>query len=105
VRLAKNKVDNGLYAVKIINKDVMSRRQMGKEGTFLDDVKREIAIMKKVGCNAQRCACVPMRGCALLIQGSVCDDVALVTRDTHQASVPPDAMPLPADYRCFHAQL
>ncbi|KAG5185695.1 kinase-like domain-containing protein, partial [Tribonema minus] len=48
VRLAKNKVDNGLYAVKIINKDVMSRRQMGKEGTFLDDVKREIAIMKKV---------------------------------------------------------
>jgi serine/threonine protein kinase len=51
VRLSKNKIDNALYAVKVINKDVMSKRQMGKEGTFLDDVKREIAIMKKV----QRC--------------------------------------------------
>jgi serine/threonine protein kinase len=48
VRLSKNKIDNALYAVKVINKDVMSKRQMGKEGTFLDDVKREIAIMKKV---------------------------------------------------------
>jgi hypothetical protein len=48
VRLSKEKASNQLFAVKIINKDVMSKKQMGKEGTFLDDVKREIAIMKKV---------------------------------------------------------
>eukprot|EP00903_Cladosiphon_okamuranus_P018574 g17097.t1 len=48
VRLAKEKTSNKLYAVKIMNKDFLKKRQVGKEETFMDSIKREIAIMKKV---------------------------------------------------------
>ncbi|CAM9516321.1 unnamed protein product, partial [Ectocarpus sp. 13 AM-2016] len=48
VRLAKEKTSNTLYAVKIMNKDFLKKRQVGKEETFMDSIKREIAIMKKV---------------------------------------------------------
>ncbi len=48
VRLAKEKATNTLFAMKIINKDTLRRRKMGKDYTSMDDVKREIAIMKKV---------------------------------------------------------
>ena len=49
VRLSKNKVDNGLYAVKIINKDVMSKRQMGKEGTL---TSWSVGALGVTGCRA-----------------------------------------------------
>ncbi len=48
VRLAKEKATNTLFAVKIINKDSLRRRKMGKDSTSMDHVKREIAIMKNV---------------------------------------------------------
>lgn len=71
VRLCKEKTTDKLYAIKIINKDVLRRklvllggsktplttngaarspewRKDGEEPTMLDDVKREIAIMKKL---------------------------------------------------------
>ncbi|EGB10262.1 hypothetical protein AURANDRAFT_23116, partial [Aureococcus anophagefferens] len=57
VRLAKEKRTDALYAVKVINKDVLRRKLThpsaalagnGASDTMLDDVKREIAIMKKL---------------------------------------------------------
>ncbi len=48
VRLAKEKATNALFAMKVINKDTLRRRKMGKDTTSMDDVKIEIAIMKKV---------------------------------------------------------
>ncbi|KAJ1457577.1 kinase-like domain-containing protein, partial [Pelagophyceae sp. CCMP2097] len=55
VRLCKEKQTDGLFAVKIINKELLQRRfaQPGggtnkEAATMLDDVKREIAIMKKL---------------------------------------------------------
>jgi serine/threonine protein phosphatase PrpC/tRNA A-37 threonylcarbamoyl transferase component Bud32 len=47
VRLAKEKTSDRLYAVKVINKQVLRRKLTGAS-TMLDDVKREIAIMKKL---------------------------------------------------------
>ena len=47
VRLAKEKTSDRLYAVKVINKQVLRRKLTGGS-TMLDDVKREIAIMKKL---------------------------------------------------------
>ena len=48
VRLAKEKKTDGLFAVKILNKEVLQRKQLGKNNTSFDDVKCEIAIMKKL---------------------------------------------------------
>ncbi|CAN0422599.1 unnamed protein product [Ascophyllum nodosum] len=48
VRLAKEKNSEKLYAVKIMNKDFLKKRQVGKGQTFMDSIEREITIMKKV---------------------------------------------------------
>jgi len=47
VRLCKEKNDNKLYAIKIMNKDFLKKKSIGKT-SFMDDVKREVAIMKKL---------------------------------------------------------
>ena len=48
VRLCKEKTTDDLFAVKILNKSVMNKRKVGAGSTAMDDVKREIAIMKKL---------------------------------------------------------
>jgi len=48
VRLCKEKSHNQLYAIKIMNKDLLKKKNVGSNSTFMDDVKREIAIMKKL---------------------------------------------------------
>jgi len=48
VRLCKEKNHNQLYAIKIMNKDLLKKKSVGSSNTFMDDVKREIAIMKKL---------------------------------------------------------
>ena len=48
VRLCKDKKTNKLHAMKIMNKNSLHKRSIRKYSTFLDDAKREIAIMKKL---------------------------------------------------------
>ncbi|GMH50991.1 hypothetical protein TL16_g00921 [Triparma laevis f. inornata] len=48
VRLCKEKTRDELYAIKIMNKDLLMKKSVGMSSTFMDDVKREIAIMKKL---------------------------------------------------------
>lgn len=49
VRLCKERTTDQLFAVKIISRDMLNKKKSGKsEETFLEDVKREIAIMKKL---------------------------------------------------------
>ena len=45
VRLCKDKTNNKLYAIKIIKKENMKK---GVSSKYYDDVKAEIAIMKKL---------------------------------------------------------
>ncbi|KAL7690448.1 putative protein kinase domain, PPM-type phosphatase domain, protein kinase-like domain superfamily [Plasmopara halstedii] len=47
VKLCKEKQSGKLYAMKFINRDVMKKDKLGKQSK-LDDIKREIAIMKKL---------------------------------------------------------
>ncbi|KAJ0407809.1 hypothetical protein P43SY_008270 [Pythium insidiosum] len=47
VKLCKEKVTGKLYAMKFINRDLMKKDKLGKQSK-LDDIKREIAIMKKL---------------------------------------------------------
>ena len=48
VRLCKEKKTNQLHAMKIMNKESLQKKSIGKHSTFMDDVKREVAIMKKL---------------------------------------------------------
>jgi [calcium/calmodulin-dependent protein kinase] kinase len=49
VRLGKEKsTEDQLYAIKIMNKDLLMKKSVGMASTFMDDVRREIAIMKKL---------------------------------------------------------
>ena len=45
-----------LFAVKILNKSVMQKRKVGQASTAMDDVKREIAIIKRLS-KGSRCGC------------------------------------------------
>ncbi|RLN65271.1 hypothetical protein BBJ28_00003453 [Nothophytophthora sp. Chile5] len=47
VKLCKEKHSSKLFAMKFINRDVMKKDKLGKQSK-LDDIKREIAIMKKL---------------------------------------------------------
>ncbi|KAG6604582.1 CAMKK/CAMKK-META protein kinase [Phytophthora cinnamomi] len=47
VKLCKEKQSGKLYAMKFISRDVMKKDKLGKQSK-LDDIKREIAIMKKL---------------------------------------------------------
>ncbi|DBA04384.1 TPA: hypothetical protein N0F65_009980, partial [Lagenidium giganteum] len=47
VKLCKEKMSGKLYAMKFINRDIMKKDKLGKQSK-LDDIKREIAIMKKL---------------------------------------------------------
>ena len=49
VRLCKERTSDNLYAMKIISKDMLSKRKSANNSeTFFDDIRREIAIMKKL---------------------------------------------------------
>jgi len=48
VRLCKEKTNDQLYAIKIMNKDLLMKKSVGMSSTFMDDVRREVAIMKKL---------------------------------------------------------
>lgn len=47
VKLCKEKVTGGLYAMKFISRDIMKKSTLGKQNPF-EDIKREIEIMKKL---------------------------------------------------------
>ncbi|RLN56190.1 hypothetical protein BBJ29_007730 [Phytophthora kernoviae] len=47
VKLCKEKLSGKLFAMKFISRDVMKKDKVGKQSK-LDDIKREIAIMKKL---------------------------------------------------------
>ncbi|OWZ09434.1 CAMKK/CAMKK-META protein kinase [Phytophthora megakarya] len=47
VKLCKEKLSGKLFAMKFISRDVMKKDKLGKQSK-LDDIKREIAIMKKL---------------------------------------------------------
>lgn len=49
VRLCKERVSDKLYAIKIISKEFLKKKKNGKTSeTYFEDIKREIAIMKKL---------------------------------------------------------
>eukprot|EP01039_Chlorochromonas_danica_P003691 gene3691-4038_t len=49
VRLCKDRTNEKLFAIKIISKDFLKKRKAGKtDETYFEDIKREIAIMKKL---------------------------------------------------------
>jgi serine/threonine protein kinase len=49
VRMCKERVSDEIYAIKIINKDMLNKKKNGKTSeTYFEDIKREIAIMKKL---------------------------------------------------------
>lgn len=49
VRLCKDRTTDHLYAVKIFSKDMLRKKKGGAtEETYFEDVKREIAVMKKL---------------------------------------------------------
>jgi [calcium/calmodulin-dependent protein kinase] kinase len=49
VRLCKDRLTDHLYAVKIFSKDMLRKKKGGAtEETYFEDVKREIAVMKKL---------------------------------------------------------
>ena len=49
VRLCKDRITEALYAIKIISKDFLKKRKNNKTTeTYFEDIKREIAIMKKL---------------------------------------------------------
>lgn len=47
VKLCKEKISGKLFAMKFISRDIMKKDKLGKQSK-LDDIKREIAIMKKL---------------------------------------------------------
>lgn len=49
VRLCKDRITEKLYAIKIISKDFLKKKKNNKSNeTYFEDIKREIAIMKKL---------------------------------------------------------
>eukprot|EP00742_Colponemidia_sp_Colp-10_P007941 GILJ01008568.1.p1 GENE.GILJ01008568.1~~GILJ01008568.1.p1 ORF type:complete len:556 (+),score=63.20 GILJ01008568.1:154-1821(+) len=48
VRMCEDKHTGDKFAVKIINKALLKRKRIGRMGTALDNVRKEIAIMKKL---------------------------------------------------------
>jgi len=48
VRLCKERTTDHLYAVKIFSKDMLRKKKGGSTETYFEDVKREIAVMKKL---------------------------------------------------------
>jgi len=48
VRLCKEKNSNNVYAIKIMNKISFRKKTFGKSTSIHDDIKREVAIMKKL---------------------------------------------------------
>jgi [calcium/calmodulin-dependent protein kinase] kinase len=49
VRLCKDRITDKLFAIKIISKDFLKKKKNGKTSeTYFEDIKREIAIMKKL---------------------------------------------------------
>lgn len=49
VRLCKDRVTENLYAIKIISRDLLKKKKHGHNSeTFFEDIRREIAIMKKL---------------------------------------------------------
>lgn len=48
VRLSKEKTSNKLFAIKVMDKRVLQKKVLGKSSTSFDDVKREVAIMKRL---------------------------------------------------------
>ena len=49
VRLCKDRTTDKLFAIKIFSKDFLKKKKNGKsDETFFEDIKREIAIMKKL---------------------------------------------------------
>jgi [calcium/calmodulin-dependent protein kinase] kinase len=49
VRLCKDRTTDNLFAVKIISKDLLKKKKAGNTSeTYFEDIKREIAIMKKL---------------------------------------------------------
>lgn len=49
MRLCKERTTDILYAIKIISKDFLKKRKNGRTTeTYFEDIKREIAIMKKL---------------------------------------------------------
>lgn len=49
MRLCKDRNNEQLYAIKIISKDFLKKKKNGKsDETYFEDIKREIAIMKKL---------------------------------------------------------
>jgi [calcium/calmodulin-dependent protein kinase] kinase len=49
VRLCKDRTTDKLFAIKIFSKDFLKKKKTGKsDETFFEDIKREIAIMKKL---------------------------------------------------------
>jgi len=49
VRLCKDRTTDKLFAIKIFSKDFLKKKKTGKsDETFFEDIRREIAIMKKL---------------------------------------------------------
>lgn len=49
MRLCKDRTNDKLYAIKIMNKDMLAKKKGGaSEESYFEDIKREIAIMKKL---------------------------------------------------------
>lgn len=49
VRMCKDRTTDHLYAIKIISKDLLKKKKNGNTSeTYFEDIKREIAIMKKL---------------------------------------------------------
>lgn len=49
VRLCKDRTTDNLFAIKIISKDLLKKKKAGNTSeTYFEDIKREIAIMKKL---------------------------------------------------------
>lgn len=49
VRLCKERITDKLFAIKIISKDLLKKKKGGHTSeTYFEDIKREIAIMKKL---------------------------------------------------------
>jgi hypothetical protein len=49
VRLCKDRTTDGLFAIKIISKEMLKKKKSGNSNeTYFEDIRREIAIMKKL---------------------------------------------------------
>jgi len=49
VKLSKDRTTDKLFAVKIMSKDMLKKKKGGNsEESYFEDIKREIAIMKKL---------------------------------------------------------